>query len=69
MSKLYLHKYKKEYLKTTKNTIIADIDKLNEYLGYEYEVKSLNQTVGDEDDSTLEEFIPDVDEIGLINSY
>lgn len=35
MSKLYLHKYKKEYLKTTKNTIIADIDKLNDDYKYE----------------------------------
>lgn len=48
-----------------------DIDKLNEYLGYEYEVKSLNQTVGDEDDSTLEEFIPNKENVErdvLLNS-
>lgn len=48
-----------------------DIDKLNEYLGYEFEVKSLNQPVGDEDDSILEEFIPNkenVERYVLLNS-
>lgn len=48
-----------------------DIDKLNEYLGYEYEIKSLNQTVGDEEDSTLEEFIPNKENVErdvLLNS-
>lgn len=47
-----------------------EIDKLNEYLSYEFEIKSLNQTIG-EDDSTLEEFIPNeenVERAVLLNS-
>ena len=35
MNELYLHKYKKDYLKTTKDTIIADLDKINKNYIYE----------------------------------
>jgi len=54
---------KKLSLEEISKLLNIEIDKLVKYLSYEIEVKSLNQTFGEDDDSTLEEFIPNKENI------
>lgn len=54
---------KKLSLEEISKLLNIEIDKLVEYLSYEIELKSLNQIVGEDDDSTLEEFIPNKENV------